>query len=260
MTIDWFTLIAQIINFLVLVWLLRHFLYDRIIQTMDDREKKIADQLNDAAKERQAALAEKQKYQASIAELEQQRERKIAEARSDADAYRLELIKKAHQSADEAQAQWVESLKREQNDLLQNFRERLGEQVFSVTRHALKVVAEVKLEQKILSVFLERLAELEETEQQAIRSALRGAGHKAEVRTAFPVSDEDRDQIVQVLRQRFQEDFEIQFIQVPELICGIELRVQSQRLIWNFDSCLTGLEDRVFQALEESTLKYAHPQ
>ncbi|HWL09567.1 MAG TPA: hypothetical protein VNQ76_14250 [Planctomicrobium sp.] len=257
MTIDWFTLIAQIINFLVLVWLLRHFLYDRIIQAMDDREKKIADQLNDAARVRQEAQAEKQKYQTNLKELEENREEKLAEARSEADAYRQNLIEKAHQKADEAQSQWVDSLKREQNDLLQEFRERLGEQVFSVTRHALKELADAELEQKILSVFLERLDTLEENEQQAIQTALSRSGHKAEVRTAFPVSEEGREQLTRALHLHLQENFDIQFHLVPDLICGIELRAQSQRLVWNLDSYLTGLEDRVFQALEESALKYA---
>ncbi len=48
MKIDWFTLIAQVINFLILVWLLRRFLYKPILKAVDEREKKIASQLKDA--------------------------------------------------------------------------------------------------------------------------------------------------------------------------------------------------------------------
>jgi F-type H+-transporting ATPase subunit b len=48
MKINWFTFIAQIINFLILVWLLRHFLYKPILNAVDEREKKIAGQLKDA--------------------------------------------------------------------------------------------------------------------------------------------------------------------------------------------------------------------
>jgi F-type H+-transporting ATPase subunit b len=40
MGIDWFTLVAQIANFLILVALLKHFLYNRIIKAMDEREKR----------------------------------------------------------------------------------------------------------------------------------------------------------------------------------------------------------------------------
>jgi len=42
MLIDWFTVGAQIVNFLILVWLLQHFLYKPILNAIDAREKRIA--------------------------------------------------------------------------------------------------------------------------------------------------------------------------------------------------------------------------
>jgi len=48
MLIDWFTVGAQIVNFLILVWLLKHFLYKPILDAIDAREKKIAAELADA--------------------------------------------------------------------------------------------------------------------------------------------------------------------------------------------------------------------
>jgi F-type H+-transporting ATPase subunit b len=48
MQINWFTVIAQILNFLVLVWLMKRYLYKPILSATDDREKKIAGQLADA--------------------------------------------------------------------------------------------------------------------------------------------------------------------------------------------------------------------
>ncbi len=48
MLIDWFTVVAQIVNFLILVWLLKRFLYKPILDALDAREKKIAKELADA--------------------------------------------------------------------------------------------------------------------------------------------------------------------------------------------------------------------
>ena len=42
MPIDWFTVVAQAINFLILVWLLKRFLYKPILHAIDEREKGIA--------------------------------------------------------------------------------------------------------------------------------------------------------------------------------------------------------------------------
>jgi len=48
MLIDWFTVGAQALNFLILVWLLKHFLYQPILNAIDAREKLIAKELADA--------------------------------------------------------------------------------------------------------------------------------------------------------------------------------------------------------------------
>jgi len=60
--IDYFTIFAQIINFLVLVLLLKHFLYGRIIKAMDEREKRIESQLQEAAKKKKEADEEADSY------------------------------------------------------------------------------------------------------------------------------------------------------------------------------------------------------
>ncbi len=48
MLIDWFTVGAQALNFLILVWLMKRFLYKPILNAIDAREKKIAAELADA--------------------------------------------------------------------------------------------------------------------------------------------------------------------------------------------------------------------
>src|SRR5277367_4579663 len=48
MLIDWFTVGAQAINFLILVWLLRRFLYKPVLAAIDAREKKVAAKIGDA--------------------------------------------------------------------------------------------------------------------------------------------------------------------------------------------------------------------
>ena len=42
MLIDWFTVVAQVINFLILMGLLKYFLYNRILGAMDEREQHLA--------------------------------------------------------------------------------------------------------------------------------------------------------------------------------------------------------------------------
>ena len=85
MLIDWFTVVAQIVNFLILVGLLKYFLYGRIIRAMDQREERIAARLAEAQQREQEAKEERQHYQARKEELEKQKGGILAQAREEAD-------------------------------------------------------------------------------------------------------------------------------------------------------------------------------
>ncbi|HVX26062.1 MAG TPA: hypothetical protein VHB70_06955 [Parafilimonas sp.] len=73
MQIDWFTVLAQVINFLVLVFLLKRFLYKPVLNAIDTREKRIAAQLNDAAAKEADAVKERNLFQQKNADFDAQR-------------------------------------------------------------------------------------------------------------------------------------------------------------------------------------------
>ena len=64
MSIDWFTFAAQIVNFLILVGLLRYFLYGPIVRTMQDRERRVTQKLSDAETARAAAEQQRKQLEA----------------------------------------------------------------------------------------------------------------------------------------------------------------------------------------------------
>lgn len=257
MKIDWFTLIAQIINFAVLVWLLRFLLYDRIIQAMKEREQKILGRLDEAAAIRQQALAEKQRYEAKVHELELHRDESFKKAQADAEAQLQKLMADARARVELAQSQWLETLQRERADLLQDVRERIGTQILAVTRHAIQQLASEDLESSILRTFFKRLESTEAPEYQGLTQTAGSNPREIEVRTSFPVSEESRKLVLDSLSETFSDNIKVEFATSKELICGIELRIQSQRFTWSLDSYLTSLEENLFQSLEENAVQHA---
>ncbi|MGB5569161.1 MAG: F0F1 ATP synthase subunit B, partial [Sedimenticolaceae bacterium] len=73
MLIDWFTVGAQLLNFLVLAWLLKRFLYRPILDALDAREQRIAAELADADAKRAEADKERDEFQHKNEAFEQQR-------------------------------------------------------------------------------------------------------------------------------------------------------------------------------------------
>ena len=69
MSIDWVTVLAQIANFLVLLWLLKRFLYRPILDGIDAREAEIAKRMAAAEQAQQAAKEAESQYVKQRAQL-----------------------------------------------------------------------------------------------------------------------------------------------------------------------------------------------
>lgn len=257
MQVEWFTLIAQVVNLLVLLGLLKHFLFGRIVRAMNEREATIMGRLDEAARGRASAEQEAELFRARSRELEAQREQILARTEEQADAHRGQLMEAARREIEKMQIEWLDALERERQQSLQSLRENLGQAVFTVARKGLQELANADLETQIVEVFVRRLQTLDAAEREAIAAAVRDSEHPMEVRTAFPLGPQAREDVSSSLRQQLGDSVEVRFITAPELICGIELRAQSHRIVWNLDSYLEGAEARVFEELNESARKHA---
>ena len=113
MLIDWFTVGAQALNFLLLVWLLKRFLYRPILAAIDAREKKVAAQLADAQAKSEAALKEQEDFKNKNADLDQRRSDLLKKAADEAQTERLRLLEEARKAADALTEKRKESLSHE---------------------------------------------------------------------------------------------------------------------------------------------------
>ena len=122
MLIDSFTVIAQIINFLILIYLLKRFLFNRIIKIMDDREMQITDQMQGAETAKEAAQKELEEQRRIREELQEKWNEMLAEAKKDAQKKREELVKDARSKIDEEQKNWSEAILKQRTAFLRDLR------------------------------------------------------------------------------------------------------------------------------------------
>ena len=111
MLIDWFTVGAQALNFVILVWLLQHFLYHPILRAIDAREKGIAAKLADAVAKEAAAQRERDDFQHKNEDFDRQRAALLAKATDEAKAEGQRLLDAAHHAADTVATQREQKLK-----------------------------------------------------------------------------------------------------------------------------------------------------
>jgi len=251
MQIDWFTLVAQIINFLILVGLLKKFLYGPIIRAMDDRERGIASRLEEANEREREAQQEIQAYRAKREELEEGREEALARAREEAETTRHELIASARDDVREMQQQWRHAVQDEQESFLRDLQAEVGKGVCEVTARIMRDLANERLQDHIVEVFLDRARDVEGVDREALREAIAAAGGQVTIRSTFELGEKQQQKVAQLVRQEFVADGTVAFEKDHDLICGLEVRSGGRRLGWNVDDYLGAVAESLAAALKE---------
>jgi len=257
--IDWFTVAAQAVNFVVLVLLMKRFLFRPILKAIDAREQRIAKELADADAKEAEALRQCDEYQRRNQELERERAARLTEAQEAADTARRQLLGEVQREAELASGRRQAALRREAQNFAQALGRRTAEEVFEVARKALRDLAGVTLEERMTDLFLGRVRALAGPDKTRLQSALDKAHAPAVVRTAFDLTPGQRQAIAQTLTDAFGTKVGPRFETAPELISGVELTVDSQRLSWNVADYLASLEKGVDELLDETVRPAAKP-
>lgn len=247
MLIGWFTVIAQIVNFVVLVLLLKRFLYGPIIRAVDERQASIARQLDAAEQKRKEASLEAETYRQKNRELELGRDDLLREARAEVETWRKEMMHKAHREVEEAKAHWYRALEQEQEAFLRDLHQHTCHQACVIARQALTEIADTGLERHVIRVFVERLSTLPRDELAAMTDH-QEPGQELVVTSAFELPEEARRQVQAAVQEHLDYDSGLRFETSPDLICGIELRTHGHRLAWSLADYLDALEVRTLIA------------
>jgi len=246
MLIDWFTVIAQIFNFLILVWLLKRFLYQPILDAIDAREQRIANALAEADDTKRDAQQERDEFERKNQKFTEEREALVRQMKDDIDIKRQKLLDDAHQAADAVTAKRQEAWQREQKTFEDEIARRTQEQVFSISRKTLQDLADVSLEERITKVFISRVRELSGDAKQELNEALTNSSEPARVRSAFELPTEQQSAIRQALHETFStDDSSVRFETAPNTIGGIELISNGRKVTWSIDEYLKLLQKSI---------------
>jgi F-type H+-transporting ATPase subunit b len=259
MLIDWFTVSAQVVNFLILVWLLKRFLYKPILHAIDAREKRIAKELADADRKQNQAEKERDVFQKKNEEFDRQRDELLSKAKDEAKAKRQRLLEEAGQAADALRAKRQDALKREQQSLNDEITRRTREEVFAIARKTLTDLAGTSLEERISEVFTRRLRELNHEAKEGLARALKTLSAPVLVRSAFELPSEQRAAIQHALNETFSAEIHVRFETAPDVISGIELTANGRKIAWSIADYLAALEKSVGELLEEQSQPQAKP-
>jgi F-type H+-transporting ATPase subunit b len=255
----WFTIVAQAVNFLILVWLLKRFLYKPILQAIDAREKGIATQLAAAVAKEAEAQKKSDDLQHKNEAFDQERTALLAKATDEAKAEGQRLLDQARKDADALRAKRQAALQTEQQHLDQEIIRWTQTQVFAIARKTLADLATASLEERMCEVFVRRLRALTGAAKEELAAALKASTQPVRVRSAFDLPPAQRSAIESAVKETFAPDAHVQFETAPELVGGIEVSTNGQKIAWSIADYMSTLEKSAGELLHQDAKPESTP-
>lgn len=239
MEIDFFTLVAQILNLLILLFLLRKFLYLPVLKAVEARQKLIADEINSAEQARQKAVAAEKKSLAQAQKLEAQKQKILEKAQEDAYMLENELKRKVESEYQQKRKNISEKLIFEQKNFDLAIQKAAADYFMQFAQKALSQIAGTDLNEAAIAKFMQNLKKLSLEEQKKYADAFNNKKN-IEIYTALPLSDMLKIKTEQFLREQWNlpETVSFKYKQNAELICGLCVEAEEQLIAWNFENYL----------------------
>jgi F-type H+-transporting ATPase subunit b len=241
MKINWFTVLAQLLNFALLVWLMRRFLYAPILAAMDQREKKISAQLKAAKTQKDEAKAAHDELTKKTEAFDAQKQALLTAATADAETQRQQLLAAARQEADDQRAKQQKALQESQATQQADLARQTRQTVFAVAKKALADLASVSLEAQAVDVFVQRLHALNDDDKQPLVAAFQANKKPMQVQSASALTPKQQATIKTTLVALLGAAPDLEFTANPALISGISLSANGFKLAWDVADYLVAL-------------------
>lgn len=248
MLIDWFTVAVQIVNFLILIALLRRFLYRPLLRVMDERQQGIDARLAQAAAAKQEAAGELTALARERQELAASREGLLAQAASEVEAWKEATLARIKEEVAENRQLWQRQVQAEQEAFLQQMKVRVGEQVVRVAGKVMADLADESLEERVVERFMVQWRQ-ELSQGRGLEPGELGEPGELVVATGQLLSPRGQDALRQALAARLGTGWTLRCLEEPELGFGIRLTTADYAWEWNLSHYLSGLEQEIRHTL-----------
>lgn len=243
MGIDLYTLVAQIINLILLIWLLKKFLYQPILKMVDARQELILKSIKDAKDAEKEAQRQQDIYTQKVADFDKERFTLLKDVAEDAEKLRQNLLKEIQLAGQETKKNFQKEMLLQkqgfelsaQNIIVKNFKDFAGK--------AFKEMADEPLSRRIIEQFKKKISALSQKEKNQISQRINHE-KKVRIQSDIKLTADDTQTLKAFFQKTFDtnEDVSFKFEQNPDLICGIEMQSGEDVISWNLANYLESFD------------------
>jgi F-type H+-transporting ATPase subunit b len=221
--LSWSTFILEIINFLVLLWILRRFLYRPVLDVIARRKARIEQTLAESASIREEATALQSQYEARLADWEKERQTAREALTQELERERARRLIEMQTELDQQREKSRVSESHRQADIEQKLEETALAQAAKFATRLLEQASGPELETRLIEMVINELSQLSEDRVSALRNGYGTAPEPIVVNSAFPVSDDQRQRLAQALGRATGTDDPLQLELDTGLLAGLRI-------------------------------------
>ncbi len=224
MSFSWSTFALQAVNFLVLVWLLKRFLFKPVGTIVAERKAEIARAQAEAEAARQSAEQARKNLESRQSQIEAERQGTIDQARAQLADERSKMIEAARADIEKLKAAAGKRLDEERDSAAREVIDRSIQIAIGLAQRLLQQFSAPGLEELFLNRVLDHLDHLGAAERAALLGQFGHDGGQLIVATAYPLGAEAEAKWRATLSERLGGHSQIAFATDKELIAGVELK------------------------------------
>lgn len=225
-----YTIIAQLINFSVLIFLLNKFLYKPVLKTMDKRRAEIKEKIEETERKLAESDRMKEEYFSKLQEVEKENIVLKEQAINDIKKFKEIELQKAKDEVVAKREKFNEYIELEQKNLIDNFNENLSDLFIEYSNNLLSLLANSTLHTEVLNSFLEKINSLDAAKVEEINKL---DSNIIEIISNAVVDDEAKKSIENTLSNKGFKFDSVKYSINESLVLGFELKAGSYVLSWN---------------------------
>lgn len=252
--LDWVTIIFQIINFLVLVVLLNHFLFQPVMRNVAKRKAEKERLLRELDRDRQEAAELRAELEDRLAKADQEAASLISEAREQAETERVALLQEAHAEVERVLTDAHTDAHQQRRLAVDSFHDELLHTILEISGQIIGRTAPPELHDVLVKQLSDRIWELGRSEMQRVETFRHSLGTReptAHVITAHPLSPEQQGLLVRTLTALADRHVNLELKTDPMLVAGLRVRLGDTIVDNSIGGQLAELHESVSTALKE---------
>jgi len=238
--LNWSTVVLEILNFLILVWILKRFLYQPVLDVISRRRAGIEKTLADAETRHAEAVSLREQYEGRLAEWSKERQQARESLARELEAERTRKLAELQTTLEQEQEKVRVAGVRRQADTLRKLEETALLHATRFTTRLLQQAAGPELEARLVDMAITGLAELPAERIADLRNSYGEPPAVVLVASAFPLPEDQHQRLVQALASIADPDIPQTFAQDSELLAGVRISIGAWVLGANLQDELKG--------------------